>query len=141
MELRTEAPRPSGLALLEDEDFVWGRVWPLVADDETRPASYDVTIHRNRVDGRFVAAYALGGSVRAFAKLYPDRDAGRDVHRIHDGLCGGGFGPGSPHRVPAPIAYLEEDGILLLEPASGERLGELPLTDWATFEQGVLRAA
>jgi hypothetical protein len=141
MPISTEAPRPSGLALLEDADFVWGRVWPLLAEGAQRPPSFDVTIHRNRVDGRFVAAYAFGGSVRAFAKLYPDREAGREVYRIHDGLCRDGFGPASPYRVPAPIAYLEEDGILLLEPAVGERLGELPLTDWAAFVSGSLRGA
>ena len=53
MEIRTEAPRPSGLALLEDEDFVWGRVWPLVGGGAARPPTFEVTIHRNRVDGRF----------------------------------------------------------------------------------------
>jgi hypothetical protein len=143
MQIGTEAPRPSGLQLLEDEDFVWSRVWPLVSRrGASRPQSgFDVVIHRNRADGRYVAAYGFEGSVRAFAKLYPDGDLGRAVYRNHDGLCANGFGAGSGHRVPAPIAYLDEHGILLLEPAVGERLGELPLSDWRAFEDGVARAA
>jgi hypothetical protein len=141
MQIGTEAPRPSGLELLEDEDFVWGRVWPLLGGGAARPPTFDVTIHRNRVDGRFVAAYSFGGSVGAFAKLYPDRAAGREVFGIHAGLRAGGFGAGSTTRVPEPIAYLDDDGILLLEPAAGERLGELPLTDWRAFMEGSVRAA
>jgi hypothetical protein len=107
MQIGTEAPRPSGLRLLEDQDFVWSRIWPLVSRrGARRPHSFDVAVHRNRVDGRYVAAYSFGGSIRAFAKLYPDRDAGRVVYGIHDGLCKHGFGPSSIHRVPEWSAHV-----------------------------------
>ena len=107
MRIETGAPRATGLELLEDPDFVWSRVWPLLAGGAPRPPAFDVAIQRSqRVDGRVVAAYGFGGPVRAFAKLYPDREVGREVYRIHDGLCAAGFGSMSPHRVPRPVAFL-----------------------------------
>lgn len=133
----------AGLRLLEDEDFVLGRVWPLASSGKglSRPSSYEVTSHRRREDGRAVAEYAFGDSRRVFAKLYPSTAAGGDAHTIYDGLYRRGFGAGSPHRVPEPIAYLGDIGVLVLRAAPGERLAGTETRDPAAFEDGVARAA
>jgi hypothetical protein len=108
MELEPEAPRPSCLQLLEDEDFVWSRVCPTVSGGESAPpgATFSVTVHRLREDGRAVTEYRFEDGSRVFAKLYPDDAAGRAVSRIHDELCRHGFVPGSIHRVPERSAQV-----------------------------------
>lgn len=139
----SEASHQSGVQLLEDDDFVWGRVWPLVSSGESRPPGIgvEVTIHRHREDGRAVAEYDFGGSVRAFAKAYPDHAEGRTVHGIHNELCKNGFGPTSANCVPEPFGYLDTHGVLVLQPAPGERLGAMLSRDWSAFVEGVVRSA
>ena len=143
MHIGTDASRSPGVQLLEDEDFVWSRVWPLVSGGARRPprSSFELTLHRRREDGRAVAEYTFDGSIRVFAKLFPDDAAGRAVHRIHDELCKHGFGPGSPYRVPEPIAYLGEDGVLLVQAAAGDNLAATEAVDPEAFREGVTRAA
>jgi hypothetical protein len=142
MQIETEAPRPSGLQLLEDEDFVWSRVWPLVSGGERTPpgGTFAVTVHRRREDGRTVVEYDFDG-VRVFAKLYPDDAAGRAVYRIHDELWRNGFGAGALNRVPEPLGYLGESGVVLARSAVGECLGVTLTRDWSEFEEGVARSA
>jgi hypothetical protein len=141
MQIDTEAPHPSGLQLLEDEDFVWSRVWPLVSSGEKMPpgGTFTVTVHRRREDGRAVAEYDFDG-VRVFAKLYPDDAAGRAVYRIHDELWRNGFGAGALNRVPEPLGYLGESGVLVARSAVGECLGVTLGRDWSEFEEGVASA-
>jgi hypothetical protein len=143
MQIGTEAPRPSGLQLLEDKDFVWSRVWPLVSSGESAPpgATFSVTVHRLREDGRAVTEYSFEDGTRVFAKVYPDDAAGRAVYRIHDDLCRNGFGPDSLYRVPMPIGYIDTHAVVLLTPATGECLGALEVRDWQAFEEGVAHAA
>jgi aminoglycoside phosphotransferase len=133
----------AGLELLEDQDFIWNRVWPLVSDGAESPphSSLGMTVHRSRADGRVVMEYRFGDSTRVFAKLYPDAAAGGDVHRIHDELCKHGFGPGSIHRVPEPIAYLDEHRVLLLRPAPGDELAAIRTIAPEAFPVGVTQAA
>lgn len=142
MQIDIEAPRPSGLELLEDEDFVWSRVWPLVSGGERMPpgGTFAVTIHRRREDGRAVAEYDFDG-VRVFAKLYPEDAAGRAVYRIHDELWRSGFGAGALNRVPEPLGYLGEGGVLVARSAVGECLGVTLRRDWSEFEEGVAKSA
>jgi hypothetical protein len=135
---------PAGLQLLEDQRFVWEHVWPLVSDGgKNRPtrSRFELAIHRRREDGRAVVEYSFEGSVRVFAKLYPDDAAGRAVYRIHDELCKQGFGPDSPYRVPEPVGYLEEHGVLLLRPLGGDNLAATHTLNGEAFPEGVTRAA
>ena len=143
MQIGTDVPRSPGVQLLEDEDFVWSRVWPLVSGGARRPprSSFELTSHRRREDGRAVVAYRFGESIRVFAKLYPDAAAARAVYRIHDELCKHGFGPGSPFRVPEPLGYIDEHAVLVLRSAPGEDLGVTLRRDWSAFEEGVARSA
>jgi hypothetical protein len=130
--------------LLEDEDFVRRRVWPLVSgggEKRPPPAAFRVTLHRHRRDGRLVAAYCFEEAEQVFAKLYPDRVAGRGVHRITASLWSHGFGRGSPHRVPEPLGYLEEYGVLLMRPAAGDRFTGAAADELEALARGARRAA
>jgi hypothetical protein len=131
------------VTLLEDEDFVWGRVWPLVSGSQRTPPdeTFAVTIHRRREDGRAVAEYDFDGGIQVFAKLYPDDAAGRAVYRIHDELWRNGFGADSLNRVPEPLGYLAESNVLVARAAVGECLGVTLRRDWSEFEEGVARSA
>lgn len=133
----------AGLQLLEDEDFVWGRVWPLVSSGESRQprSTFRLTAYRRRQDGRVVAEYSFNGRSRVFAKLYPDAAEGHAVHRIQDVLWRQGFGPASPYRVPEPIGYLGEHGVLLMQPAGGNRFAGAETRDREGVEEGARRAA
>ena len=137
-----ERAAPAGSELLEDRDFVWSRVWPLVSGGDETPArsKLELTMHRSRADGRAVAEYRFDDSMRVFAKLYPDAAEGAGVFQIHARLRESGFGHGSPHSVAEPIAYLDEHALLLFRAADGVRLAGLETHDWAAFEAGVLRA-
>lgn len=134
---------PAGYQLLEDQGFVWDHIWPLVSGGKRRPprSRFGLTLHRRREDGRAVAEYTFEGSVRVFAKLYPNDAAGRAVYRIHDELCKQGFGPGSPNRVSEPVGYLDEHGVLLLRTAEGDNLAATQTVDPEAFHEGVTRAA
>jgi hypothetical protein len=92
-----------------------------------------VTVHRRRLDGRLVAEVAFGPSDRVFAKLYPDVAAGALAYGVHKRLWSHRFG-GERFRVPEPLAYLPDHGVLLLRAAPGEQLTEGSL-------EGVRRAA
>jgi Phosphotransferase enzyme family len=143
MEIVADGPFPAGPELLEDQGFVWGRVWPLVSCGESTPprSRFELAVHRRREDGRAVAEYSFEGFIRVFAKLYPDAAMGRRVYRIHESLCQHGFGPRSHYRVPEPVAYLDEHGVLLLRPSPGDCLAGLETHDREAFEDGVTRAA
>ena len=144
MEIGTDGAHRPGLPLLEDQGFVWRCVWPLVSGrGERRPPRprFELTVHRHREDSRAVAEYRFEGRNRVFAKTYPDAATGRDVYRIHQSLCNRGFGPRSLYRVPEPIAYLDEHGVLLLRPTPGECLAGMETRDRERFEGGVTRAA
>jgi hypothetical protein len=134
----TDVPPDFGLL---DEAEVRELVWPLVSGGAAPGSDVTVTVHRLREDGRAVAEYELGGGRRVFAKLYPDAETGRRVFAVHRDLSEHGFGDGSSHRVPAPLAYLEDRCILLLGPAAGERLAEMKAQGGATYEEAVVRAA
>ncbi|MDP8955753.1 MAG: aminoglycoside phosphotransferase family protein [Actinomycetota bacterium] len=88
-----------------------------------------------------MAEYRFGGGVRVIAKLYSDAAEGFAIKAIHDALWEKGFGAGSPYRVPEPIGYLPEYGILLMHVAPGEALREVQPRSWAGFKEGLIGAA
>jgi hypothetical protein len=75
------------------------------------------------------------------AKLYAEQAKGHAVHAIQSTLWERGFGAGSRYRVPQPIAYLPEHGILLMHAAPGESLRGVPLLNWDRFKEGLVEAA
>jgi hypothetical protein len=130
---------------LLDEAEVWELVWPLVAGraaaDAPRPA-LTLSVHRLRQDGRAVAEYRFGQADGVFVKVYPDVRAGRVVHGVHSALWAHGFDDASPHRVPQPIAYLADRGLLVLGPATGDRLGGVEAArDARSFSNGIAGSA
>jgi hypothetical protein len=84
-----------------------------------------VTVHRRRPDGRLVAELEFGPSSRVYAKLYRDTLAGARAHAVHKRLWAHGLGAGPIYRVPEPLAYLPDHGVLLLRAAAGEQLSSL----------------
>jgi len=114
-------------SLLEDTGFLRDAIWPLVAGPaEPPPASPpEVTVHRRREDGRLVAELEFGPSRRIYAKLYRDALAGARAHAVHKRLWAHGLGAGPIYRVPEPLAYLPDHGVLLLRAAAGEQLSSL----------------
>ena len=140
--LTETSPRRS-LAFLEDEEFVWSRLWPLVYPDEqrTRGRSLAITVHRRRADGQGVAEYLFNGDLRLIAKVYPDPMAGLAINAIYQSFWENGFGPESLFRVPEPIAYLPEYGVMVMHAAPGECLRDVELRDWDRFKGGLVEAA
>ena len=139
----SDAPPRTGLGLLQDERFIRARISPFLSPngESTLQGSIDVTVHRTRGDGRGVVEYRFDGRLRVIAKLYVDQAKGLAVHAIHGALWENGFNAGSRYRVPQPIAYLPEHGILLMDVASGESLRGVPLRNWDRFKEGLAEAA
>jgi hypothetical protein len=109
--------------------------------DKFPAANFTLTVHRRRTDGRMVAEYGFGERTRVFAKLYPHTREGARVHQIHDRLWSEGFGALSRNRVPEPLGYLEDVGVLLLRAAPGGCLAGTEARDWHAFREGVALAA
>jgi hypothetical protein len=137
--------RAMGPKILEDEGFVWEHVWPRLArngDGEPQRTGFGLTVHRSSTGRRHaVAEYDFDESRRVVAKLYPDADEGRAAYGVLHTLWEGGFGASSAYRVPEPIAYLPEDGVLLMGRAQGEALGGLETLDGEAFRDGLTQAA
>jgi hypothetical protein len=131
------------LGLLEDETFVRGHLWPFVAPQTERavPGSVVVKVRRTRPDGRRVAEYRFDGKLALIAKLYSDAGQGLAVNGIQRTLWDNGFGLGSPYRVPEPIAYLSDYGVLVMHVAPGEPLRHLMAGSWDKFKEGLIGAA
>src|SRR5918999_4456445 len=134
---------PSGPKLLEDERFIWRHVWPRIAggDGGTPSTGFGLTVHRSERGRRPAVAESSSGKANVVAKLYSDGDEGRSAHHILRTLRQRGFGASSPFRVPEPIAYLPEHGVLLMERAQGEALGGLEMLDRGAFKDGLSQAA
>jgi len=114
-------------SLLEDTAFLRDAIWPLVAGPAEPPpvGLPEVTVHRRRPDGRLVAELEFGPTSRVYAKLYRDVVSGAQAHAIHKRLWERGLGAGPIYRVPEPLAYLPDHGVLLLRAAAGEQLSSL----------------
>lgn len=141
-----QGPLPKGVALLEDERFVRECVAPLVASGATtdsRGPAFRTRMHARRgIRSRAVAEYSFGGRSHVVAKLYLDVAEGRTAYQIHSRLWrDGGFGGGSPYRVPEPIAYLAEHGVVLMRAAPGGPLCSVEQRDRQAFEEGLRGAA
>ncbi len=81
-------PRVSaGPSLLLNEDFVWGELWPAIAekvgDGNTRPSRFELKVLRDHVSGsRQVAEYRFDGSIRVIAKRYGTAEDAQAAARI-----------------------------------------------------------
>lgn len=141
----TGSSLPTGLQLLEDKRFLRSRVWPLVSsggEGGAPDSEPELIVHRHREDcRRAVVEYSFEGGLRIVAKLYLDAAEGRAAYRIHRGFWQQGFGPRSLYRVPEPIAYLAEQGVLVMRAAPGKPLRELGAGGHEAFGEGLSRAA
>jgi aminoglycoside phosphotransferase (APT) family kinase protein len=124
----------SASALLSNDDFVRTEVWPLLGEGEPPP----VTRHEHR---HGIVEYRFDGVRRVFAKPVEDADEARATFEIQRALWQHGFGEGSRYAVAEPIAYLAEQGILLVGAAAGEPLREVWTRDPRASEDGVREAA
>jgi phosphotransferase family enzyme len=140
----TRLHAPSG-KLLEDEAFVREHVWLRVLRARGGAAGrfgYRLTLHRSSRGRRHaVAEYTFDPSTRVVAKLYPDGDEGHRVYEILRTLHQHDFGSRAAYRVPEPIAYLPNQGVLLMERADGDRLTSLESTSPSAFREGLGSAA
>jgi hypothetical protein len=88
---------------------------------------------------RTVLEYRFDGGLRLFAKRYPECEDAAAAYEILCALCEQGFGPGSPHRVPEPLACFSDWGVLVLRAAPGHCMTSLA-ADPERWEAG-LRSA
>lgn len=135
----------TGPELLEDEGFVRDHVRPLLSRRHGRGPTdpeLTLTVRRSREDPRgAVAHYVFEGSLHIVAKLYPESAQGRAAYAILDSLWYRGFGSNAPFRVPEPLAYLAEYGVILMRGAPGESLSRLGSFDGETIGDALSRAS
>lgn len=93
--------------------------------------------HRN---AKSMYEYRIEGH-RIIAKVYDDVQDGVSAFEIWHALWSNGFGPGSIHRVPEPVAYLPGRQTLLIEPAAGTCLLPLVSRDPVACREGMGHAA
>lgn len=143
--MKESAELPTGPALLEDERFIWGHVWPLLAQLDDRPPQgsvFGLRMERGRgTRRRAVAEYTFVGPIRIIAKLYPDVTEGRTAYEVLQRLWRQGFGPDSPYRVTEPIAYLPEHRVLVMRGAFGDALPMHEARGREALRNGLRRAA
>ena len=125
----------SSAGLLMQEAFIRESVCPLVG----HPAGSQGVELEERRHG--IVEYRFEGGQRVFAKPILDSEEARGTYLIHRTFWEEGFGASSPYRVPEPLAYLPEQGVLLIGGAPGECLRELQAGDPSTWEEGLRRAA
>lgn len=139
-------PLPPSLLLLQDPEFVRLCIWPVMSRSGSASGSiippFRISVLRRQEErGRAVVEYALDREQRVVAKLYLDHGEGELVASTHRALWQRGFGSESSHRVPEPVAYLADLGVLLMRPVTGERLKELELRGGDALLDGIRRAA
>lgn len=95
----------------------------------------------HRYGDRAVVEYRLVTGERLFAKCYADVSEGLLVSRILHTLWSSGFGPDSAFRVPEPLGYSIERGVLVVRAASGRCLQELETGGRRAWAEGLRSAA
>jgi hypothetical protein len=87
-----------------------------------------------------VLEYRFEGGLRLIAKRYTEREDARACYDVLRVLGEQGFGPGSPYRIPEPLACFADLGVLLMRVAPGCRLPTLA-TRPGPWEEGLRAAA
>jgi hypothetical protein len=85
------------------------------------PADVKVSIVQNDGTGAATVEYAVGGSARLFAKLYPD-PVGPHAFEVLRALWQAGFNHEHRYRVPEPLGFVAEFNVLLMRAAPGENV-------------------
>jgi hypothetical protein len=131
----TPSTRDSGRAVLQRQRARAERVCaPEFLDRYVRPhlgrgAQVDRAAWRTRViqldgSGAATVEVALPGTAPVFAKLFPFGD-GPAVHAKLTALRAAGLGEGQPHQVVEPIAWYDEEQLLLCRQAPGQPVSDL----------------
>lgn len=131
-----------GLAqVLEDPAFVTGQViGPLLsAGRVVGTGEYALRFVDTADPAKVTAECRLGGGPTLFVKIYAGEEDDAHCHAVMCALWEAGFSDGAPHRIPEPLAHLEEQRIIVMREAPGVTLyDELRA---GRGDQGVRRAA
>jgi Phosphotransferase enzyme family len=110
-------------AELVTPDFIESRIRPLLGP---APAGnhFDprVEIVQNTGTGRLTLRYVLDSETTLFGKLYVD-ELGPHCYKVSRALWDDGFNSARRFRVPEPIGFLADRGLLLMRSALGTPLG------------------
>ncbi len=104
-------------------------------------AEAGATVMPHRYGDRAVVEYRLLTGERLFAKRYADAAEGLLVSRILHTLWETGFGADSAYRVPEPLGYSAEQGVLVVRAAAGRCLQELETGGEGAWAEGLRSAA
>jgi hypothetical protein len=106
------------------ENFVERAVAPFIRTPQSPVEVYEASVVRDIGTGRVTIRYDFGQGRVAYGKLYVD-DSGFQTFKTLGRLWAEGFGRESPHRVPEPLAYLQQEHFLLTRSVEGEPLAAL----------------
>jgi hypothetical protein len=138
-EIRDELGRR--IARISGEDFI--RRYVLLPEHRAAglgPADAKVSIVQNDGTGAATVEYAVGGSARLFAKLYPD-GSGPHAYQVLRALWRAGFNREHRYRVPEPLGFVAELNLLLMRGAPGESVADALGSDGDRVVRAVREAA
>jgi hypothetical protein len=116
------AERAAGLMTSE---FIESRIRPLCALFlNGHRSECQAAIVQNAGTGRLTLKYVFGVDCVVFAKLYVD-ELGPHCYQVNRALWEAGFNDESPFRVPKPIGFLPDQGLLLMRGVKGKPLGSV----------------
>lgn len=119
-----EALAEKAAGLMTDE-FVNARVRPLCATFlNGHHPDCQAAIVQNAGTGRLTLRYVFSEDCVIFAKLYVD-ELGPHCYQVNRALWDAGFNDQGPLRVPAPIGFLPDQGLLLMRGVKGKPLGSV----------------
>jgi aminoglycoside phosphotransferase (APT) family kinase protein len=101
---------------------------------------YKATVVQNTGTGRVTSRYQLDAATVVFAKSYAD-GLGAHSYRVQRAFWESGFGKDSKFRVPEPLAFVEEQNLVLMREGAGTPLASLLGDGSGEWRAGVRQAA
>lgn len=123
--------------------FVERRVlrWIGIGPQEGRLLPCTATIVREIGTGRATIRYGSGKESLAFAKIFTDGAQAEHSYRVQRALWEHGLNDASDFRVPEPLAFVPEMGLVLSRAAPGRALSDLFEEGAPNLEEYARRAA
>src|SRR5438552_3472040 len=103
--------------------FVAAHVAPLIG--EIRAADCSVSVVRVKGAGRITVRYCFPSGTVVYGKRYEHSADGHRLFRTLGALWKAGFNHASSFRVPEPLAFVEEEKVVLMAEAKGTLLSHL----------------